>query len=429
MKKFYIHTMGCQMNVNDTEKMSGLLGVEGYCPTGELREADLIILNTCSVRQKAEQKFFSELGTLKNLKKTRPEVRIAVAGCIAQQQGKKIFTRAPHADYVFGPQNMHRLPDLLNGPSHVVANEDNPDLAETDLPVRRNQGGRAWVTIMYGCNNFCTYCIVPFTRGREKSRPSENIVREIAGLAENGFREITLLGQNVNSYNSDIDFPGLLTKVNFIEAIERIRFVTSHPKDLSLNLISAVRELDKVCEHIHLPLQSGSDRILLEMNRGYTYGDYCKSVASLRKAMPDISITTDIITGFPGETEADHAQTITALNGIRFDGVYAFKYSPRPGTRAAEKEAQISRETASRRLAEILEACDDISLKLNNELINTVQEILVEGISGTVGDMLLTGRTRSGKIVNFKGAMPLIGKIVPVRIAVAMKNSLKGSLV
>lgn len=415
------------MNVNDSEKISGLLDEEGYGPTGELNEADIIILNTCSVRQKAEQKFFSELGTLKTLKKTRPGVRIAVAGCIAQQQGKKIFTRAPHADYVLGPQNMHRLPELLNGPSHVVANEDNPALAEADLPVKRNQGGRAWVTIMYGCNNFCTYCIVPYTRGREKSRPSENIIREIAGLAEKGFREITLLGQNVNSYISDVDFPGLLKKVNSLEAIKRIRFVTSHPKDLSEGLVNAVLELDKVCEHIHLPLQSGSDRILEAMNRGYTYKDYCKRIEALRKAIPDVSITTDIITGFPGETAEDHAQTLSALTDIRFDGVYAFKYSPRPGTRAAEKEAQVSRVTASQRLAEILEVYDDISLKLNNKLVNTIQEILVEGLSGT-DSKALSGRTRQGKIVNFKGDVSLSGKIVFVRISEAKRNSLEGIL-
>src|SRR4030043_591275 len=281
VKTVYIHTFGCQMNVHDSEKMLGVLQKEGYSQTDNLHQADLIIFNTCSIRQKAEQKFYSELGRIKPYKKKRPEIRIAVAGCIAQHEGKNIFKRAPHIDFIFGPQNIHKLKELAAGKTVPVAIEDNPDIAKRDLPVKREGSIKAWVTIMYGCNNFCSYCIVPFTRGRERSRPSENIYSEIKELAGKGYREITLLGQNVNSYNSDIDFPGLLRKLNRVGGIERIRFVTSHPRDLSDGLIHAVSGLSKVCEHIHLPINSAPHHQRSILKRGYEYDDYTHKISSL----------------------------------------------------------------------------------------------------------------------------------------------------
>jgi tRNA-2-methylthio-N6-dimethylallyladenosine synthase len=413
------------MNVHDSEKISGVLTREGYSRAGNAKESDLIIFNTCSIREKAEQKFFSDLGRIKSLKRRRPDLKIAVAGCIAQQMGERIFRRAPYVDFVFGPQNIHRITDLIQRKPSRVADDDNPEIADTDLPVLREEKGRAWVSIMYGCNNFCSYCIVPYTRGEERSRPSGNILEEIRGLSREGVREVTLLGQNVNSYRSDMDFAGLLREINSISGIERIRFVTSHPKDLFEGLISAISILDKVCEHIHLPLQSGSDRILGLMNRGYTFDDYRKKLDSLRKSIPGIAITTDIITGFPGEREDDHSMTVKALKDIEFDGIFAFKFSPRQGTKAASMDYQVEDSVKSARLTEILQFQDSITLKLNRALENSIQEALVEGPCGTDKDTF-TGRTRSNKIVNFKGKGLSRGRLVNVRILRARKHSLEG---
>lgn len=427
-KKFYIETFGCQMNVHDSEKISGVLNEEGFSPAERPADSDLIVLNTCSIREKAEQKFFSELGRIKRLKRKNPKLKIAVAGCIAQQMGNEIFGRAPYVDFVFGPQNIHLLRNLIKTDKADAATEDNPEVAEIDLPVKRAKGGRAWVSIMYGCNNFCSYCIVPFTRGRERSRPSGNIIREIEDLVKGGFKEVTLLGQNVNSYRSDTGFPGLLEKVNGIEGIERIRFITSHPRDLSEELIGAMGRLEKVCEHIHLPLQSGSSSVLERMRRGYTYEDYLKKVNALRAALPGISITTDVITGFPGETEDDHRMTLKALEEIGYDGIFAFKFSPRKGTVAASMAGQVAEETKSERILHILELQDGITLRKNKSLEGSVQEVLVEGPSETDPERL-TGRTRTNKIVNFKGASARVGQILHVRISRGRKHSLDGEAV
>ena len=425
VKTVYIYTFGCQMNVHDSEKMLGVLQKEGYSQTDNIDQADLIIFNTCSIRQKAEQKFYSELGRIKSYKKKRPEIRIAVAGCIAQHAGKNIFKRAPYIDFILGPQNIHKLKELAAGKTVPVAIEDNPEIAIKDLPVKREDCIKAWVTIMYGCNNFCSYCIVPFTRGRERSRPSENIYSEVKELAGKGYREITLLGQNVNSYNSDIDFPGLLRKLNRVGGIERIRFVTSHPRDLSDGLIHAVSGLSKVCEHIHLPMQSGSNNILRLMKRGYTYDGYTHKISSLREKVPGISITSDIITGFPGETEDDHLLTIKALKEIEFDGIFAFKFSPRPGTKAAGMKGHLRDEMRSKRLSEILEVQDDITTKKNKSLEGTTQEILVEGESETDKEKL-TGRTRTNKIVNIPKIDIVKGKLINVEIIRGRQHSLEG---
>lgn len=413
------------MNVHDSEKIAGILSQEGLYMTSNPKEADVIIFNTCSIREKAEQKFFSELGRIKHLKRKKPDLKIAVAGCIAQHRGEEIFRRASHVDIIFGPQNIHRIKELLMSQGNAIANEDNPDIAEIDLPILRRDQGRAWVSIMYGCDNFCSYCVVPYTRGREKSRPSENIINEIKELAELGFREITLLGQNVNSYKSSLDFPGLLRAINKIDGIERIRFVTSHPKDLSIELITAIRNLDKVCEHIHLPLQSGSSRVLRLMNRGYDYDEYKRKVDLLRKEVEGIAITTDIIAGFPGETEEDHDLTVRALKEIEYDGIFAFKYSAREGTVAATMREQLDEETKLRRLQEILNIQDEITLKINKKLEGSIQEILVEGKSET-DPSKMTGRTRTNKIVNFSGNGSYPGTIIPVRIIEAKKHSLLG---
>jgi tRNA-2-methylthio-N6-dimethylallyladenosine synthase len=426
-KKFYIETFGCQMNVHDSEKISGVLCSEGYSPTDSAGDSDLIVLNTCSIRQKAEQKFFSQLGRIRGLKKKNPGLRIAVAGCIAQQQGKKIFKRAPYVDFVFGPQNIHLLSELIKPHAPQVATDDNAHVADIDLPVVRGAGGRAWVSVMYGCNNFCSYCIVPYTRGRERSRPSENILREIEGLAGECYKEVTLLGQNVNSYRSDLDFPALLENIDAIPGIERVRFVTSHPRDLSESLTSAIQRLGKVCEHMHLPLQSGSSRILSLMNRGYSYEEYAFKVRALRRTVPGISITSDIITGFPGETEEDHRKTVGALKEMEFDGIYAFKYSPRLGTKAASMQGQVDDIAKSERMTEILEVQDCFTLSQNEKFEGSAQEILVEG-PGEAGGEMLSGRTRSNKIVNFKGHGQCIGNIVAVRIVKARKHSLDGEL-
>jgi len=349
------------MNVHDSEKMSGILKGEGYIEADSPRDADLVVFNTCSIRQKAEQKFYSELGRIKELKERKPGLTIAVAGCIAQQEGKNILKRVPYVDHVLGPQNIHMVRDILKSKIARIAIDDNQLIADTELPVERKDEVRAWINIMYGCNNFCSYCIVPYTRGRERSRPSGSILNEIRGLAEKGYLEITLLGQNVNSYASDISFPELLKAVDKIEGIKRLRFVTSHPKDLSDQLIAAIRDCEKVCEHIHLPLQSGSTKILSLMNRKYDYDDYIRKVDKLRKEIPGIAITSDIIAGFPDETVEDHRLTIEALHDIEFDGIFAFHYSARVGTRAAAMQGQLEDSIKLSRLNEILEVQNDIS--------------------------------------------------------------------
>ncbi len=416
------------MNVHDSEKILGVLEPEGFLQTDNPRSADLIIFNTCSIRQKAEQKFYSELGRIKSFKKLNPRLKIAVAGCIAQHEGKNIFKRAPHVDFVFGPQNIMALKHFVADGYVPVAIEENPLIAIEDLPARRSAGISAWVTIMYGCNNFCSYCVVPYTRGRERSRPSEQIVAEVSKIADEGYREITLLGQNVNSYESDVDFSGLLRKLDGVGGIERIRFVTSHPKDLSTALIDAINELPKICEHIHLPLQSGSTAILKMMNRRYSFEDYIEKVAALRAKIPDISITSDIIAGFPGETDEDHGLTLNALREIEFDGTFAFKFSPRPGTKAAKMPENLTEEMKSERLYEILLLQDTITEKKNKALEGAIQEVLIEGPSEN-GNGSLTGRTRTNKIVDIRADDIRKGAIVDVEIIKGRKHSLEGKLV
>ncbi|MGB9715039.1 MAG: tRNA (N6-isopentenyl adenosine(37)-C2)-methylthiotransferase MiaB [Thermodesulfovibrionales bacterium] len=424
-KNVYIRTFGCQMNFHDSEKMLGVLEREGYSQTDNPYNADLIIFNTCSVRQKAEQKFYSELGKSIDIKNKKKRIKIIVGGCIAQQEGVNIFKRFPDVDYVLGPQNIYMLKEIISDKKSLIAIEDNPEIANIDLPIKRSDGVKAWVTIMYGCNNFCTFCVVPFTRGRERSRPSGNIISEVKRLAEDGYKEITLLGQNVNSYKSDIDFPELLRQLNKIEGIERIRFVTSHPRDLNDNLINTISDLQKVCEHIHLPLQSGSNRILKLMNRGYTYEEYIEKVIRIRDKVRGISITSDIIVGFPGETDKDYLQTINALKEIEFDGIFSFKYSQRPKTKASRMEDQIDDNVKSERLKNIIEIQDRITERKNKALEGTIQEVLLEGQSKDDKEKF-TGRTRTNKIVNFQKLDMQKGELILVEIIKGRKHSLEG---
>ena len=417
------------MNVHDSEKIAGILKSEGYAEVGSARDADIIVFNTCSIRQKAEQKFFSELGRIKSLKKRRPDLKIAVAGCIAQQEGANIINRASYIDYVIGPQNISILKHIANSESEHVFTQDNPFITEIELPVERKDNVRALVNIMYGCNNFCSYCIVPYSRGREKSRASESIINEIQDLAEMGYKETTLLGQNVNSYQSDVDFPELLKKINKIEGISRIRFVTSHPKDLSDELIYTIRDLDKVCKHIHLPLQSGSSKILGLMNRRYTREDYLKKIDKLRTEIPEIAITSDIIAGFPQETDEDHNMTIRTLKEIGFDGIFAFKFSPRPKTKASTMEGQLSDDIKSIRLSEILEIQNKITERKNKELKGTIQEVLIEGEDEKITGKL-SGRTSTNKIVHipYKNTIRA-GDSVRVKIINAFRHSIEGDII
>ena len=429
MNKYYISTFGCQMNVHDSEKMSGILKGEGYVEADNPRDADLVIFNTCSIRQKAEQKFYSELGRIKELKKRKPALTIAVAGCIAQQEGKKILKRVPYVDHVIGPQNIHMVRDIIKSNINRIAIDDNPLIADTELPVERKDEVRAWINIMYGCNNFCSYCIVPYTRGRERSRSSGSILNEIRGLAEKGYVEVTLLGQNVNSYASDISFPELLKAVDKIEGIRRVRFVTSHPKDLSDDLIAAIRDCEKVCEHVHLPLQSGSTKILSLMNRRYEYSDYMYKVDKLRKEIPGIAITSDIIAGFPDESVEDHRLTIKALRDIEFDGIFGFHYSVRVGTRAATMLGQLEDSIKLSRLNEILEVQNGITESKNKALLNTVQVILLE-MPTEKDPQKISGRTQTNKTVsvslNGKHRTLKPGDLVNVRIIKTNRHSLEG---
>jgi tRNA-2-methylthio-N6-dimethylallyladenosine synthase len=420
------------MNVHDSEKIAGILSESGYMETDNIRDADVIVINTCNIRQKAEQKFYSDLGRLKRMKQHRPDLRIAVAGCIAQQKGEELFKRFPYVDYIFGPDNIDKLREWIDTRAQAIALEENPEYHLNELPVKRVGQVKAWVSIMYGCDNFCAYCVVPYTRGRERSRPGRDIYREVKGLAEKGYREVTLLGQNVNSYgknlNENLDFPDLLKVLHEIEGIERIRFVTSHPKDLSDKLIEYMRDLPKVCEHIHLPIQAGSDRVLRLMNRGYTYGHYKEKVDKLRKAIPGIAITTDVIVGFPGETEEDFRCTVKALKEIGFDGIFAFKYSERPGTKAVELPDHVDEETKSQRLTEILALQEEITYRKNKGLEGEVVEVLVEGRSETDPEKM-TGRTRTNKIVNFYGDEEDTGRLVDIKIIEAKQHSLYGEKV
>ncbi|MFH1626325.1 MAG: tRNA (N6-isopentenyl adenosine(37)-C2)-methylthiotransferase MiaB [Pseudomonadota bacterium] len=436
-KAVLIETFGCQMNEHDSEKIRRILGDHDYGSTDNVNKADMILLNTCSIREKAEHKVYSSLGRLKKLKDRNPELIIGVGGCVAQQEGERLLQRVPHLNIVFGTHNIHRLPELISEVertgkriSETTMYDSVPSLSA--CPIASEGQMKSFVTIMQGCDNYCSYCIVPYVRGREMSRPSREILGEIRRLSEGGTREVTLLGQNVNSYGKGLEremtFPELLCSINKIDGIERIRFTTSHPKDLSGELISCFGKLDKLCEHIHLPVQSGSNSVLKAMNRGYTAEEHLTKVEELRKVCPDIAITSDIIVGFPGETEEDFEETLELMGIVQFDGLFSFKYSDRTETKASNLRDKIDEEIKGKRLT-ILQAYQKLcTLAKNRALEGKDEKILVEGQSKT-NAARLTGRTRSNKVVNFEGSFDLIGSTVPVRIRRAFLNSLEGEVV
>lgn len=433
-KLLYIETFGCQMNVSDSEKVAALLRGEGYAPTQDSSAADLIIVNTCSVREKAEHKVYSYLGRFRGLKRER-RFLLGVGGCVAQQEGERLLKRVPWLDLVFGTHNLHLLPDMVRAAEQgerraavsFIDNETRLDL----FPQAEETGGvTRFVTVMQGCDNFCSYCIVPYVRGREISRRSAEIIDEIRGAVAGGVREVTLLGQNVNSYGlktpGELTFAGLLREISAIDGLERIRFTTSHPKDISPELIACFAELPKLCSHVHLPAQAGSDAILARMNRGYSRQEYLEKVAALRAARPGILITGDIIVGFPGETEDDFLQTLSLMEEVRYTDVFSFAYSPRPETAAASLPGRITRKEATERLERVQGLQRDMTIERHASFVGTHQAVLVEGLSKR-GDQLY-GRTDGNLIVNFAGDPSLVGSLVDVLITRGYPNSLLGEL-
>ncbi len=424
-KTYWITTLGCQMNARDSEKLSGILEEIGYRRSEAEESADLVIYNTCCVRENAEQKVYGRLGYLKNYKKRRPEMKIALCGCMMQENLvlEKLKKSYPQVDLIFGTHNLYKFPELLqamlsSGERIIDIWKEHGEIVE-DLPSNRKYPFKASVNIMFGCNNFCTYCIVPYVRGRERSRRPEEIRKEIIQLARDGVKEVQLLGQNVNSYGKTLErpisFAQLLQDISQIDGIERIRFMTSHPKDLSQELIDAMASLPKVCPHFHLPLQSGSSRILEKMNRHYDQARYLDVVRRLREAVPDISLTTDIIVGFPGETEEDFEETVKVVRDVQFDGAFTFLYSKREGTPAAVMEEQVPEEEAKRHFDRLLEVLrDDIHAKNETWIGRTVLVLAEETSKHDEG--MLTGRTPHNQLVHFRGDRALIGSIVPVKI-------------
>ncbi|RQD67247.1 MAG: tRNA (N6-isopentenyl adenosine(37)-C2)-methylthiotransferase MiaB [Tindallia sp. MSAO_Bac2] len=435
--RYNVQTFGCQMNFHDSEKLSAMLQQMGYLETERKEQADLIIINTCCVRENAELKVYGNLGELKRMKQNNPNLVLAICGCMMQQKHvvEKIQRSYPFVDLVFGTHNIHRFPELLNNASQMegllVEVWDHEEDIPEDLPVQRKFSSKAFVNIMYGCNNFCSYCIVPYTRGRERSREPEKIIEEVTNLANAGTLEITLLGQNVNSYgktlDKEIDFADLLTLINQIPGIQRIRFMTSHPADFSEKLMDAIANLEKVSPHIHLPVQAGSDRILKAMNRKYTSDQYLKKIELLKTKVPEIAISTDIIVGFPGETEDDFLDTLDLIRKAEYDSAFTFLYSIRTGTPAANMEEQVPDEDKMQRFNRLVELVNEIGLRKNLSLIGKTMPVLVEGISKNNANRL-TGRTDTHKLVNFDGPEYYIGKIVPVKITEAKTFSLLGTL-
>lgn len=430
------------MNEHDSETLAGMLIEKGYAPAKERKDANIVIFNTCSIRENADKRFFGTLGQLKKRKmEERENFTVCVCGCMMQQQHiiDTLKAKYPWVDVIFGTHNIHELPELLDNlynekHKQLSVWEEGGDIVE-GLPSKRLFAHKAFVNIMYGCNNFCTYCIVPYTRGREKSRRPEDIVEEIRRLAEDGVKEVTLLGQNVNSYKGEkkdgsgiCDFADLIYMINEINGIERIRFMTSHPKDLSDKLIQAYRDCPKLCHYFHLPVQAGSSKVLKEMNRRYTREAYIELVRKLREADPDIAISTDIIVGFPGETEDEFNETLTLCEEVRYDSAFTFLYSIRKGTPAAAYENQIPEEVKHERFNRLVEVVNRISAEKNSEYVGRIEKVLVDGPSKT-NSRTYGGRTETFKLVNFRGTPDMVGKIVDVRITSSNTFSLEGEVV
>ncbi|GGY18239.1 tRNA (N6-isopentenyl adenosine(37)-C2)-methylthiotransferase MiaB [Paludibacterium paludis] len=439
MKKVYIKTFGCQMNEYDSDKMVDVLGdAEGMIKTDSPEEADVILFNTCSVREKAQEKVFSDLGRIRHLKETRPDLVIGVGGCVASQEGETIIKRAPYVDVVFGPQTLHRLPELIRSrraSGHAQVDISFPEIEKFDhLPPARVEGGAAFVSIMEGCSKYCSFCVVPYTRGEEVSRPFEDVLVEVANLAQQGVREITLLGQNVNAYRGPMadgeiaDFALLLEYVHEIPGIERLRFTTSHPREFTDRLIACYEKLPKLVSHLHLPVQSGSDRVLAAMKRGYTSLEFKSIIRKLRAVRPDLCLSSDFIVGFPGETEADFEATLKLARDLEFDLSYVFIYSPRPGTPAANLADDTPHAEKVRRLEALNEVIEAQAFSINRSMVGTVQKVLVEGVSKR-DETMLAARTMNNRVVNFEGHPRLSRQMVDVIITEAFAHSLKGEAV
>ena len=437
-KHFYLETFGCQMNVVDSERIADMLTQIGYRQTDDAEQADLVLLNTCSVRDKAERKVYGHLGRFKPLKEQKPELIVGVGGCVAQQEGERLLEKIPHLDIVFGTHNVHKLPEMVQLVEQKQGRFQETEFLDQETRLQlfpQRRGGEEitrFVTVMQGCDNFCSYCIVPHVRGREISRPSGEILQEITELSAEGVKEVTLIGQNVNSYGNRVDgelsFARLLEAVAEINGIERIRFTTSHPKDISDELIACFGRIDKICKHIHLPVQCGSDRILKQMNRGYTRAHYLDRIARLKSACPEIRLTTDIIVGFPGETEADFAETLSLVETVGYADAFTFFYSARPGTTAAELKDDLSSDEKQQRFDRLLKLQQETSSRIWSQDVDSILPVLVEGESRQ-GSGQLYGRTTWNRIVNFTGEDDLIGTVVPVRIVKNNRNTQLGELV
>ncbi len=443
-KRLYIRTFGCQMNEYDSDKMADVLHAsDGLVATADPADADVILFNTCSVREKAQEKVFSDLGRVKHLKQSNPDLLIGVGGCVASQEGAAIVQRAPYVDLVFGPQTLHRLPDLIRrrrASGRPQVDISFPQIEKFDhLPPPRVDGASAFVSIMEGCSKYCSFCVVPYTRGEEVSRPLDDVLIEVADLAEQGVKEVTLLGQNVNAYRAhasgvELDFAALLEYVADIPGIERIRYTTSHPKEFTQRLIDVYARLPKLVNHVHLPVQSGSDRVLAAMKRGYTVVEYKSIVRRLRQVRPGIAISSDFIVGFPGESEHDFEQTMRLIDQIGFDASFSFVYSKRPGTPAADLADETPPAVKLARLARLQAAIDSNAQAISSAMVGSIQRILVEGPSRRAppenpGE--LSGRTENNRIVNFPGgprALTLAGEMLDVRITQARPHSLRGEL-
>lgn len=436
-KKLYLRSFGCQMNDYDSEKISDLLKENGYERTEDVHEADLVVFNTCSIREKAQEKVFSDLGRVREAKKEsgKTDMVIAVGGCVASQEGKKILTRAPYVDIVFGPQTLHRLPAMVA--KYEKTNRPQVDITFPliekfdHLAEPQAHGATAFVSIMEGCSKYCSYCVVPYTRGEEISRPLADVILEVAKLAAQGVKEVTLLGQNVNAYRGETpdgeiaDFATLLEYVAEIDGIERIRYTTSHPKEFTQRLIDAYGKIDKLVNHVHLPVQSGSDRILAAMKRGYTALEYKSIIRRLRAVRPDISIATDIIVGFPGETEEDFQATMKLMEDVGFDASFSFVYSRRPGTPAAYLPDDTPQEVKLKRLQTLQAANEAKALEISHSMLGSTQRVLVIGHSRR-GEGMLSARTDNNRIVNFPGEDCLINQMVNVKITEVFPHSLGG---
>jgi len=435
--KLFLRTYGCQMNEVDSAMISGVLAeAEGLAPAARPEEADVIVFNTCSVREKAQEKVFADLGRVRHLKRDNPRLMIAVGGCVASQEGAGIVERAPFVDVVFGPQTLHRLPELLarrRSSGQPQVDVSFPEIEKFDrVPEPRVAAASAYVSIMEGCSKYCSFCVVPYTRGEEVSRPFADVVAEVAALVARGVREVTLLGQNVNAWRGDIDgapadFAELLRFVAEIDGLGRLRYTTSHPREFTQRLIDAHAELPLLAPHVHLPVQSGADRVLAAMKRGYTALEYRSVVRRLRKARPGLSLSSDFIVGFPGETAADFAATLALARDLEFDGSFSFLYSPRPGTPAAELADATPREEKLERLQRLQALLDAQARTVSERMVGGVERVLVEGPSRRRADEL-AGRTGNNRVVNFQGDPALEGHFADVRVSAALAHSLRGEL-